>query len=494
MLGSPVVTAAQMRAAEEAAFARGTTAEALMDAAARGIARCVSKFFPNPGLCIVFGGKGNNAGDAFAAAELLHERGWQIELRLRFPESESGDLAGKKLRSLRVALSTPSVRTSFAAPTVVLDGLLGLGAKLPLDDLIRSACREINALRQEQNAFVFAVDVPTGLDSDSGTPDENCVIADFTVTIGFAKSGLVADRALEHVGRIDIVPLPELAPPVDRAAGDIATAASLRHLLPRRNFGGYKNQFGRVGVVAGSRGLTGAAVLCALGAIRGGAGLLRAYVLEEVYPIVASSAPPEAMIQPVTSYESLLDENVDVWAVGPGLGSSHAASILRLMEQTPKPMVIDADGLNILSGEMSVLERAAGPRLLTPHPGEMKRLLAEDRGSRAATVAAFCARYSKATILLKGSRSIIGEHGRESSYNTTGNAGMSTGGMGDALTGVCAALMAQKLSTFDAARVAAWLCGRAADLALFRGRVSEQSLLPRDVIEHLGAAFHDLHA
>jgi NAD(P)H-hydrate epimerase len=484
-----------MRAAEEAAFARGATAEVLMDEAAAGIARCVSNFFPNPGRCIVFAGKGNNAGDAFAAAALLHERGWHIEPRLWFPEAEYGVLAAKKLRSLREVLHTAHpAAASRKAATVVLDGLLGLGGKLPLRDPILTACRQINALRREQNAFVFALDLPTGLESDSGEADEHCVIADFTVTIGYAKRGLIADRALEHVGRIEVAPLHELHDAVATSDTEVATAASLRHLMLRRSFSGYKNQFGRVGVVAGSRGLTGAAVLCALGAMRGGAGLLRAYVLEEVYPIIAASAPPEAMIQPVTSYESLLDEDVDVWAVGPGLGHAHAADILRLIEASPKPMVIDADGLNILSKEMEVLRRAAGPRLLTPHPGEMKRLAPGDEMSRAETAAAFCAAYPKATVLLKGSRSIIAEHGRPSSYNTTGNAGMSTGGMGDALTGVCAALIAQKLSAYDAARLGAWLCGSAADIALFRGSVSEQSLLPRDVIEHLGAAFHDLQA
>jgi NAD(P)H-hydrate epimerase len=226
--------------------------------------------------------------------------------------------------------------------------------------------------------------------------------------------------------------------------------------------------------------------------MRGGAGLLRVYVLEEIYPIVAASAPPEAMIQPVRSYEKLLDEPVDVWAVGPGLGHANAGEILRLIQHSPKPMVIDADGLNILSRSMNVLNRAAGPRLLTPHPGEMKRLAPGDEQSRADSVKAFCARYHGTTILLKGSRSIIGENGKPSSYNTTGNAGMSAGGMGDALTGVAAALLAQQLSAFDAARLAAWVCGRAADIALFSGTVSEQSLLPRDVIEHLGRAFHEL--
>ena len=494
MLSSPVVSAAEMRAAEEAAFARGITAEALMDEAAAGIARCVSRFFPHPGRCIVFAGKGNNAGDAFAAAELLHQDGWQIDLRLAFPEPEGGKLARKKLTSLRSALRRHQNTRAAHSPTIVLDGLLGVGATGELREPIRSACREINRLREEENAFVVAADLPTGLDADSGKPDADCVVADIVVTIGYAKRGLIADAALEHVGRVELAPLREVEA---AAAGDsdatIAAARSLRHLLPRRAFSGYKNKFGRVGVVAGSRGLTGAAVLCALGATRGGAGLLRVYVLEDTYPIVATSAPPEAMIQPVESYEKLIDEPVDVWAVGPGLGQARADEILRLIEHSPKPMVVDADGLNILSKHMDVLERAAGPRLLTPHPGEMKRLAPGGNDmSRAQSVKAFCDRYAAATILLKGSRSIIGQHGQPDSYNTTGNAGMSTGGMGDALTGVCAALMAQQLSAYDAARLAAWICGRAADIALFSGSVSQQSLLPRDVIEHLGHAFHEL--
>ena len=479
-----------------------------MNEAAAGIASVVSRVFPQPGRCIVFGGKGNNAGDVFVAAALLRRCGWQIDLRLAFGDDECGELARKKLESLRAELESdalPCVPGCPEAPpsaTIILDGLLGIGASGGLRDPVRAACREINRLRADENAFVFAADLPTGLDSDSGEPAADCAVADFVVTIGFAKRGLIADAALEHVGRIEVASLEQLRRdelPLIRERAEarpseiVATAASLRDLIPRRAFSGYKNKFGRVGVVAGSRGLTGAAVLCAMAALRSGAGLLRVYVLEDVYPIVASSAPPEAMIQPVESYEKLLDEPVDVWAVGPGLGHARASEILRLIEQSPKPMVVDADGLNILAKQMDVLERARGPRLLTPHPGEMKRLASADKKTRAETSHAFCERYPGATILLKGSRSIVAQRGEPTSYNTTGNAGMSTGGMGDALTGVCAALLAQGLSTYDAARLGAWLCGRAADIALFSGNVSEQSLLPRDVIEHLGRAFQQLH-
>lgn len=507
---SRVVSSAEMRAAEETAFARGITAEALMDRAAAGIARTVSTFFPNGGRCLVFAGKGNNAGDALAAAELLHAESWQIHLRLAFPEEDYGDLPRKKLRSLRAALQSPqqgrNADISAARPqvgalrqlphsdTIVLDGLLGLGATPPLREPIRSACREVNRLRREENAFVFAVDLPTGLDGDSGDADEDCITADFTVTIGFAKRGLLADRALNFVGRIEIIDLPFVSPPREPGSTAVmATAASLRRLLPRREFGAYKNQFGRIGIVAGSKGLTGAAVLCALGALRAGGGLVEIFVPEEIYPIVAANAPAEAMVRPIATYEALLNEKIDVWALGPGLGRAAAAKILQLIKKAVQPMVIDADGLNILSHHMATLNDVAAPRLLTPHPGEMKRLIPDVNGSRAEIAMRFC-QERPVTLLLKGSRTIVAEHGRSLSYNTTGNPGMATGGMGDVLTGVCAALIGQSLSTYDAARVGAWICGRAAEIAIFNGNASEESLLPTDVIRNLGLAFEDLRS
>lgn len=498
---SPVVSSAEMRAAEETAFARGVRAEALMDEAAAGIAQAISRFFPHPGRCIVFAGKGNNAGDSFAAAELLHVRGWEINLQLTFPEADYGELAQKKLRSLREKLddgrapSAPTVgvvalRAFPHFSTIILDGLLGLGASVPVREPVRTACREINRLRREQNAFVFAIDLPTGLNGDSGESDADCVVADFTLTIGFAKRGLIADRALDFVGRIERLPLLGLSPP--RPSGAVlADVDSLCRLLPRRGFNAYKNQFGRVGVVAGSTGLTGAAALCSSGALHGGAGLVELFVREEIYEIVASSAPAEIMVKPVSSYLSLLHESIDVWAIGPGLGQVHAADVLHLITHAPQPMVIDADALNILAQDPPVLRRCAAARLLTPHPGEMKRLFPGAETSRAKLAQHFCSEYP-VTLLLKGGRTIVAEHGHASSYNTTGNPGMATGGMGDVLTGVCAALIAQKLPPYDAARLGAWLCGRAAELAIFNGDASEQSLLPTDVLDHLGVAMKDL--
>jgi ADP-dependent NAD(P)H-hydrate dehydratase / NAD(P)H-hydrate epimerase len=528
-LDLPILTSAQMRAAEEAAFARGIEVEVLMDKAGVGVAHAVTRFFRKPGKCIVFAGKGNNAGDALVAAERLRRLGWKIEVQLAFQDADCSGLMRKKLESLRRRPPeilgrnpSPGSKTDLgvvlvelleegadqlwaaeeaiateaylptAAPFIILDALLGLGAKPPLRDPIRAACRCINRLRANQGAYVFAIDLPTGLDGDSGKTDRDCVVADCTVTIGFAKPGLLADDVQNFVGALEVVQLDELRAPEKKAKEVVAALPALHELLPRRKFSTYKSQCGRIGVVAGSKGFIGAALMTSQGALRAGAGLVEVFVPEEIYEIVAGAAPMESMVKPLRSYRDLLKEKADVWAVGPGLGKSRAAEILELIEKAKQPMVIDADGLNILAEKTSTLRRCKGKRLLTPHPGEMKRLSPDDKETRAKTAMKFCQRFP-VTLLLKGSRTIVAERERPLSYNTTGNPGMATGGMGDILTGVCAGLAGQGLSLYDAARLGAWLCGRAAEIAIFDGSQSEQSLLPRDVLDHLGDAFKELN-
>jgi len=524
----PILTSGEMRGAENAAFTRGVAVEALMDKAGAGVARAVTQFFRKPGRCIVFAGKGNNAGDALVAAECLRQLGWRIEVRLAFEQGDCSELMRKKLEGLlrrppeilgmtsgRAGGADPGVilvdlwaaagDQLFTAqeaieaeaylgtgpPLIILDGLLGLGANPPLRDPIRAACRAINQLRTNRGAYVFAVDLPTGLDGDSGKTDRDCVVADFTVTIGFAKPGLLADDAVNFVGRLELVHLDELRSPEKKAKEIIAAPPALSELLPRRKFGTYKNQCGRIGVVAGSRGFIGAALMTSTGALRAGAGLVEVFVPEEIYEIVAGAAAMESMVKPLQSYRDLLKQKPDVWAVGPGLGTSHAAEILELIEKAKQPMVVDADALNILAENTSTLKRCKGKRLLTPHPGEMKRLAPDEKETRAKTAIRFSHRFP-VTLLLKGSRTIVAERDRPLSYNTTGNPGMATGGMGDILTGVCAGLIGQGLSPYDSARLGAWLCGRAAEMAIFNDGQSEQSLLPRDLLDHLGAAFNEL--
>lgn len=482
-----------MRAAEEAAFARGIQVEALMDQAGAGVARAVRQFFPRPETCVVFAGKGHNGGDALVAAAHLRRHGWKIDTHLPFTEQDCSELTRKKLQALRdVEQGGGPALTDIGPRLIVLDGLLGTGAKSFLREPIRAAVREINRLRREQNAFVFAVDLPTGLDGSTGETDpEDSVIADFTVTIGLVKHGLIVDPPLDFVGRLVVVPLVDLVLEEGTPNELAATAHSLSALLPRRKFSAYKNQFGRIGVVAGSKGFVGASLMTTQGALRAGAGLVELFVPEEIYQIVASAAPVEAMVKPIRSYKNLLEEKVDIWAVGPGLGKSRASEILNLIERAEQPMIVDADGLNILAEKIDILKRCRGARLLTPHPGEMSRLFEVGKMSRAGIARNFCDQFPVA-LLFKGSRTIVSERGKPLSYNTTGNPGMASGGMGDILTGVCAGLLGQKLPAYDAARVGAWACGRAAEMSIFDGGASEESLLATDVLDRLGGAFNEI--
>jgi NAD(P)H-hydrate epimerase len=231
--------------------------------------------------------------------------------------------------------------------------------------------------------------------------------------------------------------------------------------------------------------------MTAQGALRAGAGLVEVFVPEDIYSIVAAAAPAEAMVKSLRSYRDLHEENTDVWAVGPGLGQTRPSQLLRFIKRAEKPMVLDADALNILAHKIHTLKHCEGKRLLTPHAGEMDRMIHPGKMTRAWIARNFCEQLP-VTLLFKGSRTIVCEENRPLSYNTTGNPGMATGGMGDVLTGVCAALIGQGLSLYDAARVGAWVCGRAAEMSIFHSNASEESLLPRDLLDHLGYAFDDL--
>ncbi len=510
-----IVTPAEMRAVEEAVFAGGVTAEALMDAVGRRIAEYVEGALPT--MCspvLVYAGKGNNAGDAFVAAADLGKRRF-CDVLLRLTQDDPGELAGKKLDALPpddfpryTAEQARAIRLRIGGRLIIIDGLLGIGAKGELRDPIKSAAREINELRRTRGAYVIAIDTPTGLDAETGAADPDAVIADETLTVGFPKTGLLADPASNYVGRLHVIELPEFSgagkqAPDAAARGMFTTPSSLAGLLPPRPHESNKGTYGRVGILAGSVGATGAAVMCAHACARAGAGLITLLAHPDIYPVVAAAASPEIMVKPLASPTDALEMDFDVLALGPGLGKQGGDNVRALIERWPKPMVVDADGLNALSEDVGLLRCAAGPRLLTPHPGEMKRLLKgdavarggvfNDHASRAEIVRSFVERYP-VTLLLKGARTLVGEKGRPLAYNSTGNAGMATGGMGDVLTGICAGLAGQKLSLFDAARFAAWLHGRAADLCICKGAESEESLLPTDLFKQFGAAFRELRA
>lgn len=481
-----VLTPQEMQAAENQVFARGVARETLMREAADGLARVVRQFFPRPGTCVAYVGKGHNGGDALLALRLLTEAGWATSCILAYPEEHMASATRVSLAAWQNA-AQPAVPPR--GPLVLLDGLLGLGSALEPREPLASLVGEMNRRRREEGARIVAVDLPTGLDPLTGRPFQHCVQADITVTFGAAKRGLLSDEATNHVGRIAGVLLPEIEAnkTTDRL---LITPELVRSWIPPREFDSYKGTYGHLGIIAGSPGYFGAAKLTALGALHSGAGLVTLLTRPQHFPYLSTTCPPEIMVKIVDDFNEVLALNFDAIVVGPGLVNQPAEELVEIFRLSPVPMLLDAGALDILGNNLKLLRLVSAPRVLTPHPGEMQRIYPHQALSRADLSRQFVDE-NPCVLLYKGARTIITAPGRPLYFNTTGNPGMGTGGMGDVLSGVIGGLLAQGIRPTNAAGAGAWLCGRAAEAALSGGE-SEQSLSAAMIPAHLGRAFQSL--
>lgn len=485
-----ILSPAELQKAEQAAFADGVEPGALMEEAGLGLAGVVHQFFPKPGRCLVFCGKGNNAGDALVAARHLALGGWEISVELAYEPSEMSPLSQQNLSRLQECSRPDADALSRSGVDVVLDGLLGLGAQGLPREPVTGKIQSIQRLRREGDARVVAVDGPSGLDLETGACNpELCVQADVTVTFGACKPGLVADHATNFVGRIAVVPLSGLDV---RTESDelVATPSLLRPWLPLRDFDSYKGTYGHVAIVAGSVGYFGAARLAALGALHAGAGLVTVLAKNQFYPYIAQGMPPEVMVKPVEAFRDVLKEEYDAIVLGPGLVGEPIPEISEIMRMASCPMVLDAGAFESLAGNLKLLRLVGAPRILTPHPGEFARFYRIPGVSRAELVRSFVEEFPS-VLLLKGSRTLVGAPGRPLFYNTTGSPGMGTGGMGDVLSGVIGGLACQGLRPSQAAALGAWLCGRAAEIAITIEE-SEESLSATHIPRFLGRAFQTI--
>ncbi len=489
-----LVTCRQMQEIEQEAFARGITASALMEEAGIGIAREIQHLFPQPGTLITYLGTGNNAGDALVAARALEKLGWTILLRLSHSPEKFKPLPREhweRMKQPRVLSAALNPHEWHPRPILLLDGLVGIGAQGPLRPELEKLAAEMNHLRQELGCRTVAMDLPSGLNGDTGEPSATTVMADLTLTVGFPKVGLVADSATPWVGRLGWVPLRELVS--ENITGrTLLTPTMLRPWLPRRSFDFHKGQAGRVGILAGSPGFFGAAELVCAGALRAGAGLVTLFAKEDAYPRLASRVRPEVMVKRIRDYREVLDHSFDALGIGPGLGLQAAEEVLPVIRYAQAPAVVDADAITLMAGaEGPVFLNSTPPRLLTPHPGEMRRLVTgSENHPRVMQAERWAMAHPGHTLLLKGARTVIATEGMDTLFNSTGHPGMATGGMGDVLTGVCAALAGQKIPLHEAAGLGAWLCGRAAEFAAIPR--SQRSVLPSDVILNLGMALQEL--
>ena len=491
----PAVTIREMRDAENRAMASGMTEEKILNHAGTRLGHAIAKFFPKQGHAIAYLGKGHNAGDALVALRILRDfYGWKISSRLSHPIDACAPLTRKKWNELGNAenLSAMPDWQSCDRPMILIDALLGIGAQGLMREPLLAMANEMRWLRENAGARIVAVDLPSGLDADSGTATPGTVTADITLMIGLAKRGLLMSHAATHTGALSLVSVDCLKHPHPTDI-ELICPQTLHFGKSPRPFDFHKGMAGRVAILAGSTSYPGAAVLAAIGALRGGAGLITLHTPKDAAPLIAPRCPPEIIIRPYSSPLEILETRFDSLVIGCGIGQPDPQTqvdIMRLIGETHTPTVVDADALNLIAAnsQTHILDER---HLITPHPLEFARLFPDlAKISREAAVSSFIAN-SKATLLLKGSRSLIAQRGHPVLVNSTGTPGMATGGQGDLLSGVIGAQLAAGLKPIEAAAFGAWLCGRASEIAIHSRSQSEQSLSPSDTANHLGHAFSD---
>lgn len=519
-----LLTAAQMREWDRRTIEEaGIPGAELMDRAGRGVADVVAYMsdlagFHHPSALLI-AGRGNNGGDVFAAAAHLKEMGIEVFIWIAGSEAQISGDALKHLQHLKsegvqveefTARDEWESNAEYPAPVdFIVDGLLGTGSSGAARGPAAWAIQYIN--RAANDAFVIAIDIPSGINADTGVAEGDCVYADVTVTIGAPKVGLVAPAALEFVGCLEVIDIGLAGepppPPAGRAPGcELVYSTELRKMLPRRARSSHKGTYGHVLLLGGAQGYAGAMALAGRAAVRSGVGLTTALVPRGIQSTVAGACL-ETMVHAgeETSIGSLAFRAVEEWfprlaefdalVIGPGL-TRHPDSqriVEWLLDNAPIPMVLDADALNVLAGELKRAARSKASVILTPHPGEMGRLLGRDAAAVQTDrmgAARECADASGATVVLKGAGTIITARRRPAFISMTGNPGMATGGSGDVLAGLLGGLLAQGVQPFDAARAGVFLHGRAGDMAAWRS--SQSGMTASDLLKEIPFAFREL--
>jgi ADP-dependent NAD(P)H-hydrate dehydratase / NAD(P)H-hydrate epimerase len=506
-----ILTAAEMREVDRLTIERGIPGLILMENAGSRVVDFLRETFAplEDHRVVVVCGKGNNGGDGYVVARQLFTRSLCAQLtvlELFDPATFTGDAAAN--RHMLDVCGCPVVRDLPAdanLATIVVDAVLGTGLSGPAKGPSLDAIRMINT--RFPLAKKVAVDIPSGLPSDEANLTGEFVRADFTVTFTAAKRSQCLSPVYQNMGKLVVAPIgspPQLYDSNPNYRLSLATPADIRHLFAPRPCDSNKGLYGHVLVVGGSFGKSGAPAMAGLGSYRSGAGLVTVAVPKSALPMVAA-VRPELMTEPLEETVSgrlslaqadhilKLLEKMTVLALGPGMGAEDETFRLvkRLYEEADPPAVVDADALNALAGDLPPTRRT---RILTPHPGEMGRLIgksAKEVQSDRLGVAQQLAGQSGAAIVLKGDRTVIAFPDGETWVNPTGSPAMATGGTGDILTGMIAGLVAQHPKDWRYAVIAAvWLHGRCGELA---GRHwGEEAMLATDLLEVLPEAMDEV--
>ncbi|MEN6560227.1 MAG: NAD(P)H-hydrate dehydratase [Acidobacteriota bacterium] len=512
-----ILTSAEMREIDRTAIEDiGIPGVVLMENAGLRIARAIRHRFPDIACerVVIVAGKGNNGGDGFVAARHLANAGARPEILLLAAGDEvKGDAAVNLAVALKMGLPVTEVRdaaawkkerTAVFHASVVVDAMFGTGLIKPLEGLFAAAAGDIN----RSKAFKVAVDIPSGLSSDTFETIGPCVAADLTVTLAAPKVAHIFPPAADRVGELVVAPigLPSALLNKDELKLELVEEEAVAPFFARRKKDTHKGTYGHVLIFAGSLGKSGAAALAGRAALRTGAGLVTVATAARALPSLARGMA-ELMTEPLAetpagtidaaalSRALALLGGKSVVLVGPGLSTNPATAefVLGLLPRIKAPCVIDADGLNIVSKAPEVLDRMRGPVVLTPHPGEFSRLAGrtseEVQRHRLELAPEFAARH-KVTVVLKGYRTLVAAPDGRVFVNPTGNPGMATGGSGDVLGGMIAAQIGQKADLPGAAISAVYAHGLAGDIAA--DRLGERALIAGDIIRYLPPALKAL--
>ena len=487
----------------------GIPGAVLMENAGRGLVQHIIASFPDlgKGRVAIVAGKGNNGGDGFVAARYLTNAGIPCKVfLLALKDAIRGDalLNLKIIEKMDVPIAEVTssegwkeIMEEVECADLVIDAIFGTGLNSEVEGLPREVIEDLNGLVCPK----VAVDVPSGLHAGTGRIMGACVKADLTVTMGLPKIGHLIHPGMDYTGRLKVVDisLPRDVIEREKIPYHLVLFDELPGMVRTRRANSHKGTYGHLLVLAGSPGKTGAAALTSEAGSRIGAGLVTLGIAGSLNPIMETRLT-EVMTEPfpdndrgflgIEAWEAIREivPGKTALALGPGISTrgGTAALVFKVLEETEIPMVIDADGINCLAIDPAALKAAKAPVVLTPHPGEMARLLKTSvrdvQEERVGTARSFAVKYG-AYLVLKGARTIIAEPDGNVYINPTGNAGMASGGVGDALTGMIAGLIAQGYPVGDACRLAVFAHGLIADvIAAERGGIG---ILAGDIIEEI---------
>ncbi len=505
-----IVTSQQMKNIDRRTIREfGIPGTVLMENAATAVLSAMEDFFDGlQGVRVgIICGKGNNGGDGLALARRLRIKGVPVRVALL---ASFRAIAGEAKVNLAILRKMDVEIVQNAAPRalvdiiswsdVLVDAMLGVGISSPLSGAYARTVEMMNA----SGCPVVAIDIPTGIDADTGEVLGAAVRADLTVTMAFLKRGLVLYPGAEYAGRVQVadIGIPSEVAEKENISVSLLDRDAMQDVIGKRRSDAHKGDFGHLMVVSGSPGKTGAAVLAAKGALRTGVGLVSVATPNNLVPIIQSQIAEAMCVPSAESIEGTLGigsekellramEKMDSCAIGPGLSTHYeTVQVVRSLIQRLKiPAVIDADGLNALAGFTDILKKVKAPVIVTPHPSEMGRLLGissdEIQKDRIGVASDFARKY-KITVVLKGAATVVATQHGWVFVNSTGNPGMATGGTGDVLTGMIGSFLAQGYGASQAACLGVYLHGLAGDLAA--GEKGEASMIAGDLIEKIPEA------